>query len=52
MPQRTVVRVMLQIFQAAFDETDDFVFCGFGLNEIWILFVEIQERFLERGQLE
>src|SRR5262249_32246935 len=41
-----------QVFQATFDETDDLVLARFRLNEIWILFVKIEQRFLERRKLE
>src|SRR5258705_1802853 len=41
-----------EIFQAAFDESEDFVFATFGLNEIGILFVEIEQRLLKHGKFE
>jgi len=41
-----------EIFQAAFDEADNFVFAAFGLDEIGILFVQIEERFLKSGELK
>ena len=41
-----------EIFQAAFDKADDFVFAGCRLDEIRILLVEIQQRLLKSGKLE
>src|SRR5260370_36762413 len=41
-----------EIFQAAFDEADDFVFAAFRLNEIGIFFIEIEQRVLKRGKFK
>jgi len=41
-----------EIAEAAFDETENFVAAGFRLNEIGMLGVPIEKRFLERGELE
>src|ERR1700676_53714 len=41
-----------EIFEAAFDEAEDFVLSGLGLNEIGIFFVEIEQRLLERREFE
>src|SRR5579883_2289712 len=41
-----------EVFQAAFDEADDFVSASFRLNEFGILAIEIEQRFLESGKFE
>src|ERR1700758_3575651 len=41
-----------EIAEAAFDEAENFVAASFGLNEIGMLGVPIEERLLERGKLE
>ncbi len=52
MPQRIGGARDAEIAQAAFDEGEYFIAAGFRLNEVGILFVEIEQDVLERGELE
>ncbi len=41
-----------EIAQAAFDEREDLIAARFGLNEVRILFVKIEQNVLKRRELE